>query len=264
MKEAKEIVRYDQDLLDEILISGLEKMELFSRNNDKVARELCMDFKVYKDHLLEYNMHTNLTAITDEKEVYIKHFLDSLSAFKALEEAKKHVELKDGAKIIDVGTGAGFPSLPMKIFKRDIKLTLLDSLNKRIKFLQEVCDKIELEQVDFVHARAEDGARDKSHREKYDMVVSRAVAQLPVLLEYCTPYLKVGGYFVCLKGPAIEDEIQLSQKALKMLKCEIVEVLDVDIPHSELNHKIAIIKKVAKTDKEYPRKAGKPSKEPLV
>ena len=187
-----------------------------------------------------------------------------MSAFKALEEAKKHVELKDGAKIIDVGTGAGFPSLPMKIFKRDIKLTLLDSLNKRIKFLQEVCDKIELEQVDFVHARAEDGARDKAHREKYDMVVSRAVAQLPVLLEYCTPYLKVGGYFVCLKGPAIEDEIQLSQKALKMLKCEIVEVLDVDIPHSELNHKIAIIKKVAKTDKEYPRKAGKPSKEPLV
>lgn len=264
MKEAKEIIRYDQEVLDEILVSGLEKMDLISRNNDKIARELCMDFKVYKDYLLEYNAHTNLTAITDEKEVYIKHFLDSLSAFKALEESKKHLELKEGARIIDVGTGAGFPSLPMKIFRRDIDLTLLDSLNKRIKFLQEVCDKIELDKVNFVHARAEDGARDKAYREQYDMAVSRAVAQLPVLLEYCTPYIKVGGYFMCLKGPAVDEEIAISDKALKLLKCEIVQVIDVDIPHSELNHKIVIIKKNGKTDKEYPRKAGKPSKEPLV
>ena len=264
MKEAKEIIRYDQEVLDEILISGLEKLGLLARENDKIARELCMDFALYKDRLLEYNSHTNLTAITDEKEVYIKHFLDSLSAFRAMEMAQKKVELPEGASIIDVGTGAGFPSLPMKIMRRDLHLTLLDSLNKRIKFLQEVCESLELEDTLCLHQRAEEGARMEDHRESYDMAVSRAVAQLPALLEYCIPYVKVGGYFVCLKGPAVEDEIKLSERALKVLKSEIIEVVDVEIPHSELSHKVVIIRKNGKTDKAYPRKAGKPNKEPLI
>jgi len=264
MKEAKEIIRYDQDVLDEILVSGLEKLGLLARENDKVARELCMDFALYKDKLLEYNAHTNLTSITDEKEVYIKHFLDSLSIFKAIETAKKKVELTEGARIIDVGTGAGFPSLPMKIYRSDLHLTLLDSLNKRIKFLQEVCESLELEDTLCLHERAEDGARMADHREGYDMAVSRAVASLPALLEYCIPYVKVGGYFVCLKGPAVEEEIKMSEKALKVLKSEIVDVIDIEIPHSDLNHKIVIIKKNGKTEKAYPRKAGKPNKEPLI
>jgi len=264
MKEVKEIIRYDQEILDEILISGLEKMGLLAKEDDKTARELSMDFMIYKDRLLEYNAHTNLTSITDEKEVYIKHFLDSLSAFKAMEIAKKKVELLPGATVIDVGTGAGFPLLPMKMFRKDLHITLLDSLNKRIKFLQEVCEELELDKTEFVHQRAEDGARMHQHRENYDMAVSRALAQLPTLLEYCIPYVKVGGYFVCLKGPSVAEEIAISDNALKALKCEIVDVVDVEIPHSELNHKIVIIKKTGKTDKAYPRKAGKPSKEPIL
>lgn len=256
IKENKIIIKHDQELLNQILISGIKELDIkLEEPEDKVANS----FEIYKDNLLEYNLHTNLTAITDEKEVYIKHFLDSLSAVKAIEET---IGLKKGATVIDVGTGAGFPSLPIKMVRKDIHLTLLDSLNKRIKFLQEVSEKMELQNT-YVHSRAEDGGRDKKLRENFDIGVSRAVASLPVLLEYCIPYIKKGGYFVCLKGPQVEEEIVLAEKALKLLKCQVEKVIDVKIPHSDLNHKIVIIKKTEKTDKLYPRKAGTPSKEPL-
>lgn len=257
IKENKIIIKHDQELLNEILLSGIKELNI---ELETPQENIASIFEIYKDNLLQYNLHTNLTAITDEKEVYIKHFLDSLSAIKAIEET---VGLKKGATIIDVGTGAGFPSLPMKMVRKDIHLTLLDSLNKRIKFLQEVSEKMNLENT-YIHARAEDGARDKRLRENFDIGVSRAVASLPVLLEYCIPYIKKDGYFVCLKGPQVEEEIVLAQKALKLLKCQVEHVIDVKIPHSDLNHKIVIIKKTGNTDKLYPRKAGTPAKEPLI
>lgn len=158
-----------------------------------LTERMVEQFTLYYELLLEWNEKINLTAITEPKEVAIKHMIDSLSC---LDEKV----FPDGASVIDVGTGAGFPGIPLKIFRPDLKLTLLDSLNKRIKFLQEVVDRLELSEVQCIHARAEEGARNKALREKFDVAVSRAVARLQVLAEYCIPFVRVGGYFVALKG----------------------------------------------------------------
>lgn len=206
----------------------------------------------YKELLVEWNEKINLTAITDDFGVYTKHFLDSLTTL-----------LTDKVKgdVIDVGTGAGFPGLVLKIAKPEINLTLLDSLNKRINFLKEVSSEMGLEGIEFIHARAEDGAR--REREKFDTVVSRAVANMTVLAELCLPFVKVGGYFLALKGPMAEEELANAKRAIKILGGEIEDIFSAEIPFTDLSHKIIIIKKVRQTPMQYPRKAGIPSKTPI-
>lgn len=214
-------------------------------------------FRIYKETLLEYNKVMNLTAIEEESQIDIKHFLDSASCLCV-------DKISEGVRMIDVGTGAGFPSLPMKILCEDIDLTLMDSLQKRIRFLQEVCERMGLKGVTCLHSRAEDAGRDRRYRQQYDIAVARAVASLPVLLEYCTPFVKPGGYFICQKGPSVVEELDISKKAVSVLGCKVEELIDIEIPYSDLQHKILLIRKEKPTPPAYPRKAGKPSKEPIL
>ena len=207
----------------------------------------------YSELLTEWNEKINLTAITEPKEIAVKHFLDSMTPI-----ITGHIK----GKVIDVGTGAGFPGLVLKIAKPEISLTLLDSLNKRINFLKEVSSELALDGIEFVHARAEDGARGV-HREKYDTVVSRAVANMTVLSELCLPFLKPGGSFLALKGPLADEELTAAKRAIHILGGEIEDVYETEIPFSELSHKIIIVKKVRHTPMQYPRKAGIPTKNPL-
>lgn len=213
-------------------------------------------FSIYQSFLIEYNEKVNLTAITDPDEIVIKHFLDSVTPVSL-------GCIKKGEKVIDVGCGAGFPSVPIQIVEPSLSLVLLDSLDKRLTFLKELCQKLALDHVDFVHARAEDGAKDKKLREQFDVAVSRAVANMRVLCEYCLPYVKVGGRFIALKGPGAEQEVAESEHALSVLGGEIEAIHEVCVPFSDLQHRIVVVKKVRQTPPAYPRKAGKPAKNPL-
>ena len=218
--------------------------------------EICEDFDTYYKLLIDWNEKINLTAITDEREAAFKHFIDSVSALDC-------GLFKEGAKIIDVGTGAGFPGLPLKIYRSDLEVTLMDSLNKRINFLNEVIDVLGLDGVETVHARAEELGRDKKHREKYDICVSRAVANLASLTELCMPFVKEGGYFISLKGPKAEEEVADAKKAIELLGGEFIEIKNYAIDETDLDHNLVIIKKVRPTEKRFPRNAPKPIKEPL-
>lgn len=213
-------------------------------------------FLQYKELLLEWNEKMNLTAITDDKEIIIKHFLDSISigAFFDFSSIKT---------VIDVGTGAGFPGIPLKITYPNIKITLMDSLNKRIDFLKEVTGKLSLSEASPIHGRAEELGKEKLHRESYDISVSRAVAHLSILAEYTLPFIKVGGMFICMKSINCEEEVKTSNKAITVLGGEIVDQKDVNIPFSDINHRIIFIKKEKPTPTKYPRKPGKPSKSPI-
>jgi len=213
-------------------------------------------FMKYKDLIQEWNEKINLTAIKEDEEIVKKHFIDSIKVFK-------FQELNSAKDIIDIGTGGGFPGIPMKIIKPEINIVLLDSLNKRIKFLNEVISQLGLEKIKAIHGRAEDFAREVLYREKFDVAVSRAVANLTVLSELCIPYVKVGGYFVAMKGPAVEEEIKLSKNAIRMLGGQIEHIEKVEIEDSDFNHNLVIIKKIAHTHKLYPRKAGMVTKNPL-
>ncbi len=206
----------------------------------------------YARTLCEWNEKMNLTAITDEQGIVTKHFLDSMSAL---------VTGKVAGKVIDVGCGAGFPGLVLKIMKPEIELTLLDSLAKRIGFLDAVCAGIGIDGVERVHARAEDGAR--RMREQFDTAVSRAVANMTVLSELCLPFVKKGGYFLALKGPLADEELEAAHRAIEVLGGSIEKVQSVKIPFTDLDHKIIIIKKVRQTPMQYPRKAGIASKSPI-
>lgn len=232
--------------MENILNEGVEKLgiELSGEQIDKLLK--------YKDILLEWNEKMNLTAITDDFGIYTKHFLDSLTPI---------LTGKVKGKVIDVGTGAGFPGLVLKTAMPDIELTLLDSLNKRITFLKEAAGAMGFSDIEFVHARAEDGAR--RMREKFDTVVSRAVANMTVLSELCLPFLKIGGYFLALKGPMADEELLSAKRAITILGGEIEDVFSTEIPFTELSHKIIIVKKVRHTPMQYPRKAGIPSKTPI-
>lgn len=234
----------------EILKSGLNELGI-DIDDFKIDK-----FEKYKDLLIEWNKNINLTAIEDEKEIYIKHFIDSISCLTTN-------YIKDGDKIIDVGTGAGFPGIPIKMILENVDLTLLDSLNKRINFLKEVCTSADFKSVEFVHGRAEDFGQNPDYREKYDIATARAVAGLPVLLELCVPFIKVGGYFVCLKGPSLDEELKQSKKAIEELGMEFVERVDIKLPHTDIKHNILVLKKIKNTPTKYPRKAGKPSKSPI-
>ena len=202
------------------------------------------------------NQKFNLTAITERDEVFVKHFADSLTLYN-------FVDVKKNASIIDVGTGAGFPGLPLKIFCPSLKLTLLDSLNKRIKFLQLVVDELGLKNVEAVHARSEEAARNKKYREKFDLATARAVARLPIICEYCLPFVKPGGTFIALKGRQYEEETIEAQKAVKILGGEITATLPVKLPEIEDKRAVIYIKKIKTTPKTYPRKAGTPERNPI-
>ena len=208
----------------------------------------------YARLLREWNEKINLTAITDDEGIATKHFLDSLTAL---------LTGRVNGRVIDVGTGAGFPGLVLKTVKPEIELTLLDSLNKRINFLKEVSGQINLTGIDFVHGRAEDFGVNKAYRGTFDTVVSRAVANLRVLSEWCLPFLKVDGYFLALKGPLADDELRDAERAIYILGGEVEEVFEAQIPYTDLSHKIIIIKKVRQTPQKYPRKSGIAIKTPI-
>lgn len=221
----------------------------------KLNENQLLKLETYMDYLIEYNKHTNLTAVTEPSEIVIKHFLDSLLLCKV-------ADIKENDSIIDIGTGAGFPGVPLKIAYPTIKLSLLDSLKKRLTFLEKLMQKLGIES-DIMHKRAEEGARDNKLRERFDYAVSRAVAGMNVLVEYCLPYVKIGGYFIALKGPSVESEIEGSRKAIQALGGGEVKVQYFDLPNGMGKRSIVLIKKVSHTDKRYPRTSAKISKSPL-
>ena len=221
--------------------------------NIEISEEESNKLYMYMNLMLEWNKKINLTSITDEEDIIIKHFVDSLSINKYLSKNKN---------VMDVGTGAGFPGIPLKIFNEDIEFILVDSLNKRINFLEEVKQALNINKLELVHSRIEDLAKDIKYREKIDIVVSRAVANLSVLSEYMLPFVKIGGFCICMKGPNIDDELENSKNAIKILGGKIEKVESLVLP-GNLERNIIIIKKEKETPNSYPRKAGIPSKKPL-
>ncbi len=213
-------------------------------------------FSQFTEELLETNRVMNLTAITEPQEIVTKHYLDSVFPLT-------QPYIQPGCKMIDVGCGAGFPSIPMKIARPDIQLTLLDSLQKRLTFLRRVVDHMELQQVECVHARAEEGAQKKELREQYDVAVSRAVANLRVLTELCCGYIKKGGYFLALKGPNAEQEVQEARTAITAMGCQLEGVVAAPVPGTDMEHTLVVIRKVKATHPQYPRNYGRISKKPL-
>lgn len=213
-------------------------------------------FLQYYELLIEWNSFMNLTAITEFEEVCTKHFLDSLSLCKAIDCTEK-------LSVIDVGTGAGFPGIPLKIAFPNLKLMLLDSLGKRVKFLNEVIDKLGLENIEAIHGRAEDFAKPDMLRENFDICVSRAVANLSTLSEYCIPYVKVGGFFISYKSEKITEEITVAKHAIELLGGAFFAQKEFVLPNSDIYRNLFMIKKIKTTSKKYPRKAGLPAKEPL-
>lgn len=217
----------------------------------ELSRELYEKLDIYADFLVEYNEKVNLTAITDPSEILKKHFIDSIAL-------SKYVAISDNSSIIDVGTGAGFPSVPLKLFRPDIKLTLLDSLNKRVEFLRQLCEKLGIE-AEFIHGRAEDFSKLSEYREKYDFSCARAVANLSLLSEFCIPFVKVGGSFISMKGPT--EDISEGENAVKLLGGEISDIAEYDLFGEQ--RRIIIVKKISQTPPKYPRNSSQIKKKQL-
>jgi 16S rRNA (guanine527-N7)-methyltransferase len=220
----------------------------------KLTDEQLNMFNNYMNLLIEWNEKFNLTAITEKDEIILKHFVDSLT----VEEF-----IPNGSHIIDIGTGAGFPGIPLKIKDDSLNVTLVDSLNKRVNFLNEVIKTLNLQNINALHGRAEDLGRDKIHREKYDIAISRAVANTATLSEYLLPLVKVGGYAIYMKGPNIEEELKEGEKAIEILGGKIENVHNFKLPDSDIERNIILVKKIKSTNLKYPRKAGVPAKEPI-
>ena len=231
-----------------------EKLKSYGKAiNLEISEKESNKLYMYMNLMLEWNKKINLTSITDEEDIIIKHFVDSLSINKYLVKNKN---------VMDVGTGAGFPGIPLKICNEETEFILVDSLNKRINFLEEVKQKLNINKLELIHSRIEDLAKGIKYREKVDIVVSRAVANLSVLSEYMLPFVKVGGICICMKGPNIDDELENSKNAMKILGGKIEKVENLALPGS-LERNIIIIRKEKETPNAYPRKAGIPSKKPL-
>lgn len=232
-----------------------ELIEKAKKVNIEIDDKKEEQFYNYMKLLLEWNEKINLTAITEQNDIILKHFIDSITINKYIEQSNS---------IIDIGTGAGFPGIPLKIMNQNKKITLVDSLNKRINFLNEVCKEISLENIQCIHARAEELASDLEYRENYETVVSRAVARLNVLIEYMLPFVKKGGLCICMKGPNIDGELEEAKNAIKVLGGKFKSVESFFLPDSDIERNVIIIEKVAETPKKYPRKAGLPSKQPII
>ena len=234
--------------------------KIFERKLNELGVELTdnmkRQFDIYYEMLTEWNKVMNLTGITEYEEVNEKHFIDSLSIVKVIDMSKID-------KIIDIGTGAGFPGMPLKIAFPHLKVTLLDSLNKRIKFLDAVIDELKLEEIETIHGRAEDYARQEQYRENYDLCVSRAVSNLSTLSEYCLPYVKKEGVFISYKSGDIEEELLKSKKAIQILGGRVEDVVKFSLPETDIHRSFVKIRKTSATKNKYPRKAGLPAKEPL-
>lgn len=220
-------------------------------NEDKIN-----SFILYKELLKEWNKKINITSITDDEEIDIKHFIDSITPLTT-DLFRKDI------KMIDIGTGGGFPGVPLKIINEDMEVVLLDSLKKRITFLNEIIDKLDLKNIISIHGRAEELGRDKSYREKYDIAISRAVASLNTLSEYCLPFVKVGGFFISMKGPDVDEELKEAEKSIRILGGKLKEKKVIKLPLSDITHSLIIIEKIKETPTKYPRAGGKPKKNPL-
>ena len=224
--------------------------------NIENSQELSEKFRIYMEGVLEWNEKVNLTTITDPDEFVIKHFIDSIIC-------ANYPEYINAAKIIDVGTGAGFPGIPLSIISPEKEFILMDSLNKRLKIIDELCQRADIKNVVTLHARAEELAKNKAHRERYDLCVSRAVANMAVLAEYCLPFIKVGGFLMAYKGPEAENEVREAEHALYLLGGRAEEIRNGNLKEFGIDHKVVVIKKVSNTPSKYPRKPGTPTKEPL-
>lgn len=238
----------EKKIFKEIMTENLKKL------NIELAEKQLEQFYEYMNILIEWNKVMNLTNITEPIEVIQKHFVDSLTVLK---------HIKETDMIIDVGTGAGFPGIPIKIAFPKTKIVLLDSLNKRIKFLNEVIAKLKINDVEAMHGRAEELAHNKIYREKYDIAIARAVAPLNVLSEYLLPFIKVNGIAICMKGSKGKEEAKNGEKAIEILGGKIKEIKEFELPNTDICRTILILEKNKNTDKKYPRRSGIPSKEPL-
>ncbi len=230
--------------------NGLQQLHI------ELSEKQMEQFLQYYEMLVEKNKVMNLTAITEFDEVVEKHFLDSVSLTQQL-------DLHQPLKVLDLGTGAGFPGIPLKIVFPELEITLMDSLNKRVLFLQDVISSLQLQNIEAVHGRAEEAARNKKYRESFDLCVSRAVANISTLSEYCLPFVKIGGSFISYKSSTIEDELKDGKKGIAILGGKVKDVYKFTLPDSKLQRSFVIIEKEKKTPKAYPRKAGTPSKDPL-
>ena len=222
-----------------------------------VLSKQVLAFEKYMDLLIEWNKKFNLTAITDENNIIIKHFLDSLSVAMVMDDCK------EGSSLIDIGSGAGFPGLPLKIMLDKLDITLIDSVGKKITFLQKVIDILDLKNTKAIISRAEDLANLPDYREKFDYATARAVSKLNVISEYCLPFVKIGGKFISMKLSDTEEEINEAKAAISILGGEISEVKKVKIPFSDITHSLVVIDKTSNTPPKYPRKAGKATKSPI-
>ena len=233
-----------------MFLRGLEELQIALTNEQLQA------FLIYYEMLVEKNKVMNLTAITEYEDVVEKHFLDSLSLVKT-------VSLSGKRTVLDLGTGAGFPGIPLKIAFPKLHIVLMDSLNKRVRFLEEVIGRLELKNICAVHGRAEEMGRKPEYREHFDLCVSRAVANLASLSEYCIPFVKKEGFFVSYKSGEVEEELEQAEKAIKVLGGRLREVSKFQLPNTEMGRSLVVIEKVKSTPKAYPRKAGIPSREPI-
>lgn len=232
------------------LIDGLRELEI------EINEEEVRDFILFKELLQEWNQKINLTSIIEDEEIDIKHFIDSVIPLKT-------GLFNDKLRVIDIGTGGGFPGLPLKIMNKDLDILLLDSTNKKINFLDIVINSLGLEGIEAYHGRAEEMARKKGFREQYDIAISRAVASLDTLTEYCLAFVKLGGHFISMKGPDIEEELRDGEKAINVLGGRIKEVKKFTLPKTDIVHSLIIIEKIRETPTKYPRMGGKPRKQPL-